>query len=241
MCNRASKPKRACTILMLLVVSAGSSLNSWGNPQKTKNDDRPQVPWGVSQLSPVEIGAYDSKAEPPAEVLQALNVMTLKGWDVIRQYFPKLGISSDAGSVSVSPHDPRDTRFYAAFANEDPGRSPTPLISMICSLDAGNVTGNLKSLRAELLEAIQVVDYTGWSEERLRQGVFQRTTELTTSKGVRYRGAKKTLTYKESVQLYGMIVALWKRIPSGRSGGNRRPRLDTQFLPLPTCMTSPTG
>ena len=210
MCNRASKSNRACTILILLGL-AGGTLEAWGYQQKTKNDNRPQVPWGVSKLSPVEIGAYDSKAEPAAEVLQALNVMTLKGWGVIRQYYPKLSVTSDTGSVSVSPHDPGDTRFYAAFANEDPGRSPIPLISMICSLEPGNVTGNLKSLRAELLEAIQVEDYSGWSEERLRQGVLQRTMELTTSKGVKYRGAKKALTFKESAQLYGMIVALLEK------------------------------
>src|SRR5271169_2791541 len=106
MCNRASKPKRVCTILILLVGLAGGTLDAWGDQQKPKNDDRPQVPWGVSKLSPVEIGAYDSKAEPAAEVLQALNVMTLKGWNVIRQYYPKLGMTSDTGSVSVSPHDP---------------------------------------------------------------------------------------------------------------------------------------
>jgi hypothetical protein len=211
MLKGASKSIRVCSIFVLLSALAGVTLKSWGSSQKTKGSDRPQVPWGITSLSPLEIGVYNSKAEPAAEVLQALNAMNLNGWQVIRKYYRHLGEVSEKGGGSVNPRDAADTRFYAAFSNEDPGRSPIPLISMICSLDAGAVSGNLKSLRAELLDAIQVEDYSHWSEERLHVGIFQLTTEQTTTKGVKYRGAKRTLTFRESVQLFAMSVAFLEK------------------------------
>ena len=211
MWKRAGNVIRACCVSVMLIGLGGGWLGAWASPQKTTKSDRPQVAWGISKLGPLEVGAYDSKAEPAAEVLQALNTMNLTGWEVIRKYYPELGVVSEKGGVSVNPRDPADTRFYAAFVNEEPGRSPAPLISMICSLEPSEVSGKLKSLRAELLEAIRVKDYSHWSEQQLREGIRQLTMEQTTSKGVKYRAAKRTLTYAESVQLYGMTVTFLEK------------------------------
>ncbi len=211
MLKRDSKSIRRCSILLLLSGFGGLTLQSWGSPQKTSGSGRPQVPWGSTSLSPLQIGVYDSKAEPAAEMRQALNAMTVNGWQVIRKYYPQLGESSENGGGSVNPRDPVDSRFYAAFANEDPGRNSVPLISMICSLEGSEVTGRLKSLRAELLDAIRVEDYSHWSEGRLLESVRQLTSEQTTTKGVKYRAAKQRLTFRESVQLYAMSLALLEK------------------------------
>jgi len=195
--------------LLLIVWISAPSL--WGASQKPNSTDRPQVPFGFTGLNTIQTGAYDSKGQPAAEVLQALNAMTLRGWEVIRRYYPQFGVISDSGGVSVNPRDPQDQRFYANFATEDPGRSPIPLISMICSLEPGDASGRLQALRAELLEAIRTEDYSTWPMERLRESVREMTLPQTTEKGVKYRAPKKTLTFRETVQLYAMMVMLLQK------------------------------
>ncbi|HVO59421.1 MAG TPA: hypothetical protein VMT53_00730 [Terriglobales bacterium] len=179
--------------------------------QKAQHAKRPEVPWGATSLNPVQIGAYNSRAQSPAEALGALNELTLRGWNVIWKYYPRLGIKIDEGSASLSPRDPTDLRIHAVFSNEDPGRSPIPLISMICSLDPRDVTGKLRALRDELLADIRIEDYASWSLERLRTAVARLTQETTDHKGVKYRAPRKTLTFHESLELYAMTVELIAR------------------------------
>ena len=192
--------------LLLIILLSGPAL--WAASQKSNRPNRPQIPFGFTALSPVEVGIYNSKAEPAAEALQALNAMTLKAWEAIRKYYPELGEVSEKPSASINPGNPEDRRFQAAFATEDPGRSPMPLVAMICSLDASEVSGRLKSLREELLEATRVEDYSTWTADRLGQSVQQITQVQTTAKGVKYRAPKKALSFTETVRLYAMTVAL---------------------------------
>ena len=197
-------------VAVLLAFCAGRS-TVVANDQKAGKPHRPELPWGVTGLNPIQTGAYDSKAQAPAEALGALNEMTLRGWDVIWKYYPQLGIKTEEGAASVNPSDPADRRFYAVFSNEDPGRSPIPLISMICSLEPRDATGRLKALRDELLAGIKVDDYASWSVDRLRLGVRELTQETSTPKGVKYRTPKKPLTFNETVRLYAMTVELIAR------------------------------
>lgn len=236
MAGRANKPWVAgvagiLPITLLCLVVSGPPI--WATSQKPGNTDRPEVPFGFTSLSPVQAGAYDMKAQPAAEALQALNAMTLKGWETIRRYYPKLGVVSETGGASVNPGDPEDRRFYAAFATEDPGRSPVPLISAICSLDASEVSGELKALREELLDAIRVEDYPTWTGERLRQTVRGMTQEQTTNKGVKYRAAKKTLSFKEAVQLYAMTVALLQKDTTWTKWSETVKKMGYSLPPLP--------
>ena len=180
----------------------------WATSQKSNKPDRPQIPFGFTALSPVEVGVYDSKAQPAAEVQQAVNAMIVKGWEIIRKYYPELGVVSENGGASVDPSNPNDMRFRASFATEDPGHSPMPLVSMICSLDANEVSGRLKSLRDELLDDTRVEDYSAWTADRLAQAIQEMTQVQTTDKGVKYRAPKPALSFKEAVRLYAMTVAL---------------------------------
>jgi hypothetical protein len=210
MAVRADKPfarrqvKRSTILQFSLVVCASIS---WASSQKPANSDRPQVPFGLTGLSPMQVGVYDSKAQPVAAVLGALTTMNLKGWQTIMRYYPELGVESDKPRKSVNPRDPEDRRFYAAYPNEDPGRSPMPLVAMICALDAKDVSGPLLDLRNELLDATQLPDYPAWTLEQLTKAIHNLTVERTTEKGVKYWAPKPTLTFKQAVQLYAMTVA----------------------------------
>jgi hypothetical protein len=153
--------------------------------------------------------AYDSKARPSAEVIEALRDVTLKGWAVIRKYYPELGMVPEKAPGRVNPSNDSDNRFYATLATEDSGNSPIPLISMICSLDAAAATGRLARLRSELLPATQLPDYSTWDEASLRQAFAVLTTEQTTVKGVRYRAPRNALSFQQSVELYAILVALF--------------------------------
>jgi hypothetical protein len=211
MADRVHKPlfemqivRAAILLLTMLLSNAGMGDTS----QKPSKPARPEVPWGVVGLNPAQTGAYDSRAQPVAEALQALNAMNQRGWETIKRYYSKLGTESENASPKVSPSNPEDQRFFATFVTEDPGRSPLPLIVMICSLDSNEVSGRLKFLRDELLEATRLEDYSAWTAERLRLSIRQLTQEQTTDKGVKYRAPKRTLSFKESVQLYAMTVAL---------------------------------
>jgi hypothetical protein len=157
-------------------------------------------------VNAVQIGSYNSKAEPVAQALQAMNTMNQKGWKTIRRYYPELGADNGKPPQTVNPRNLDDRRFFANFATEDPGRSSTPLVAMICSLDARDTSGDLQALRGELLEATAVPDYSTWSLDRLRQAIHDLTREQTTDKGVKYRAPKTTVTFKESVHLYAMTV-----------------------------------
>ncbi len=195
---------------MLLAICAGPPCLA-GQQQIPGKPKRPELPWGVTALNPIQIGAYESKAQAPTEALAALNEMTLRGWEVIWKYFPQLGVKSEEGQTSINPRDATDLRFYAAFANEDPGRSPIPLISMICSLEPGDASGRLAALRDELLADTKLDDYASQSLQRLREGVREMTLEATTVKGVKYRVPRKTLTFREALRLYAMTVELIAR------------------------------
>jgi hypothetical protein len=209
MADRANKPFLERTIsfattLVLSLLVTGPSL--WARSQKSNKADRPQIPFGFTALSPVEVGVYDSKAQPAAEALQVVNAMNVRGWETIRKYYPELGVVSEIASASVNPGNAEDQRFIAAFATEDPGRSPMPLVAMICSLDSNQVSGRLKVLRDELLKATSAEDYSSWTAERLRQGIQEMTQVQTSGRGVKYGAPRRTLSFKETVQLYAMTV-----------------------------------
>lgn len=236
MAERANKPWATgrAGILPAVVLSLFVSVPTlWAASQKPSKTDRPEVPFGFTGLSPVQAGAYDMKAQPAAVALEALTAMTLKGWETIRKYYPKLGVISETGGVSVNPRDPEDRRFYAAFATEDPGRSPVPLISAICSLESSEVSGDLKALREELLEAMRVEDYSTWTSERLRQVMRGMTQEQITAKGVKYRAAKRTLTFKETVQLYAMTLALLQKDTTWTKWSEAIKKMGYPLPPLP--------
>ena len=73
------------TLLLGLVLSAPAAC---ATSQKSDKPQRPQIPFGFTALSPVEVGIYDSKAQPAAEALQAVNAMTLKAWEASRSTIP---------------------------------------------------------------------------------------------------------------------------------------------------------
>src|SRR3974390_450083 len=209
-------PARVLAAVLLAVCAATSTVVA--NDQKAGKPHRPELPLGVTGLNPIQTGAYDSKAQAPAEALGALNELTLRGWEVIWRYYPQLGIKPEEGAARVNPSDPADRRFYAVFSNEDPGRSPIPLISIICSLEPPDVSGRLKALRDELLAGIKLDDYATWRVDRLRLGVRELTQETSTPKGVKYRTPKKPLTFNEAVRLYAMTVELIARDDKGGKG-----------------------
>ncbi len=231
----ADKPGVAVCARVLLILTLSSCVQglAWAASDTSTKPKRPQIPWGVTGLNSIQIGAYDSKAQPTAEVLQARTEMDLKGWEVIRKYYPQLGVITEGRGTSINPRDPHDERFYAVFATEDPGRSPIPLISMICSLENNDATGKLKALRAELLDAVRTEDYSTWSLERLKQTVRAMTQELTTAKGTKYRAPKKTLTFQETVQLYEMTVVLIDRDPKWENWQEQVKKLGYAAPPLP--------
>ena len=206
--NKLRALRRAWVLLVVLVGLVAGSVALGGDSSNPNKPKRPELPWGVTGLNLIQTGSYDSKAQAAAETVGALNEMVLRGWDVIRKYYPRLGVKPDEGAQSVNPRDAEDRRFYATFANEDPGRSPVPLISMICSLEASDVTGSLKPLRDELLAGIKTDDYGVWSVEQLRKSVHALTQDATTLKDVRYRAPRKGLTFNQTVRLYAMTVEL---------------------------------
>ena len=139
MADCATRPLLERTILLVSALLLGLVLSGppvYATSQKSNKPERPQIPFGFTSLSPVEVGVYESKAQPAAEALQAVNAMSVKAWETISKYYPELGKVSENAAPSVNPANPEDRRFKAKFVTEDPGRSPMPLVSMICSLDA---------------------------------------------------------------------------------------------------------
>ena len=211
MADSPTRPLLERTILLVFAPFMDLVLSSspvYAVSQKPAKPERPQIPFGLTSLGPVEVGVYDSKAQPAAEALQAVNAMSVRAWEVISKYYPELGKVSDNAAPSVNPANPEDRRIKAKFATEDPGRSPIPLVAMICSLDATEVSGRLKALRDELIDATRIEDYSNWSADRLTRAIQELTQAQTSGKGVKYKAAKKTLSFKETVQLYAMTVAL---------------------------------
>lgn len=175
-----------------------------------KNPDRPVLPYGYLDVDPVAAAAYDTKGEPVARVMSSLDMMNRKGWETIEKYYPALGIPPEH-ETPVDPRDPGNHRFFAQLVSEDPGRSPTPLIMMICSLKPSEVSGPLKSLREELIEATVVPDYLAWKLDDLRKSTDALTQTRTNMTGVKYRSPKYDLSYIQSVQLFAMTVALLRK------------------------------
>ncbi len=175
------------------------------------SSERPKLPRYFTALDPTSSNMYDTKAEPVARVGQALRAMNQKGWVTVAKYYPALGRFSDETERKVSPQDPDDRRFLASFANEDPGRSPIPLISMIISLSASDVSGHLGSLRSDLLDAATSIDYDSWKLADLNNAIDLLTTNQTDLKHVKYRAPKPQLSFKQNVQVYAMTLALLRQ------------------------------
>ena len=188
----------AASFAALLVIAASAD---------QKSSDRPALPYGFIKLDPVATEAYDSKAEPVARVVTALDLTYRRGWETIEKYFPELGIPAER-EIPINPSDASDHRFAAQLATEDPGRSPTALVMMICSLDPSAVSGKLKSLRDELVDATNLPDYSMWTLHDLRHATDALTQERTNFAGVKYRAPRAGLSYKQAMQLYAMTVAL---------------------------------
>jgi hypothetical protein len=201
-------PKSAAASLTLLLCLA--LLPQPAPAKQNKASERPILPYGFLDVDPVAAAAYDTKGEPVARAMSSLDMMNRKGWETIEKYFPKLGILSDH-EIPVDSGDTSNHRFFAALATEDPGRSPTPLVMMICSLKADEVSGPLKKLRDELMEAMNVPDYLAWKLDDLRKGTEALTDPRTSSTGVKYRGPKYKLSYLQSVQLFSMTLALLRK------------------------------
>jgi hypothetical protein len=190
-----------------LVVAGALHVTAQNQPKTT---DRPMVPYGFVKLDPISAGVYDSKGEPAARAITALDMMYRKGWESITKYFPGLGTPTEK-EAPADPRDPENHRFIAQLVSEDTGRSPTPIIMMICSLKSTDVAGPLKGLHDELIDAIAVPDYSSWSLEQLRVATDALTQPRTNNRGVKYRAPKPKLSYKESVQLYAMTVSLLRK------------------------------
>jgi hypothetical protein len=196
------------------------------------SSDRPKLPRYFTVLDPTSSNVYDMKAEPVACVEQALKIMNERGWFLIAKYYPELGKFSDEREPRVNPQDPDDLRFIASFATEDPGRSPIPLISMIVSLSSAHVSGRLASLRRELLDATTLENYDAWSTTDLRNAIGKLTETQTDLQRVKYRAPKPNLSFKQSVELYAMTLALlpketkWvESMQKAKAQGHTIPRL----------------
>jgi hypothetical protein len=196
-----------CWFVSVVLLSTISALGL----DDTSKRERPQLPRYFTALDPISAGVYDLKAEPVARILEAVRVMNLRGWETIRIYFPALGTFSEDAEPRVSPHDMDDRRFFARFANEDPGRSPMPLVSMILSLSPAEVSGQLASLQEELLRATKLENYDNWKQDELRAEIEKLTQQQTTVRGVKYRAPKRQLTFQQSVQLYAMSISLLRK------------------------------
>ena len=155
-----------------------------------------------------ELDAYDSKAEPVASATAALMSVNLSGWQLIRKYFPKLGATGDSVEARVHPEDPMDSRFFAAYMNEDAAFSPVPLLCLVGSLPAPELSGRLKALHDAVAPAMNLDDYSAWKLDDLRKSVGDMTTPAKTAHGVKYRTPKSNLSFVQAVRLYAMTLAL---------------------------------
>jgi len=158
--------------------------------------------------SSLDFQMYDSLAEPVAAVSLSLRLVDRKGWEVIHKYFPILGTVSEGKEKRVHPADPTDSRFYGRRAEEDAALSPMPLLCMIWSLPASEVSGPLKKLHDEVAPAMMLEDYSNWKPDELGKAVDALTEPAKTNKGVRYRRPKPRLSFQQALQLYAMTIVL---------------------------------
>lgn len=173
--------------------------------------ERPKLPPFFTTLDPVSTGVYDMRGEPVARAFNALRNMNERAWDLIGKSCPHIGIVPDTGEPKVHPGDVEDQRFYAGLANEDLGRSPIPLVSMIVSLDSSDLAEPLRSLREQLAASLQLENYDRWSRDDLLAATQKLTQPLTTVKGVKYQAPKRQLTFTQSVQLFAMTLSLLRK------------------------------
>ncbi len=171
-----------------------------------------------------DIDAYDSKAEPVADATAALLAVNKTGWEVIRTYFPSLGMPAEKGEQRTHPDDPgpslkqrqkldsdsppTDSRFSARYANEDAGLSPMPLLCIVWSLPENELSGRLKALHQELAKAMMQGDYSAWKLNDLRKAVDSMTNPAMTVQGVKYRTPKPNLSFPQALRLYAMTITL---------------------------------
>ena len=155
-----------------------------------------------------DFDAYDSKAEPVASATAALMSVNVSGWQLIRKYFAKLGASDESVEQRVHPEDPMDSRFLAAYMNEDAAFSPVPLLCIVGSLPPDELSGRLKALHDAIAPAVSLEDYATWKLDDLRKGVAAMTTPAKTAQGVKYRTARPNLSFVQAVRLYAMTLAL---------------------------------
>jgi hypothetical protein len=155
-----------------------------------------------------ELDAYDSKAEPVADAAAALTMLEAQGWRTIRKYFPALGTDALDADKKVHPEEEIDGRTFSNHLAEDATNNPMPLLCAIWSIPDTAVTGRLKGLHDELLTAMPLEDYSNWSLARLRAAVEGMSDPAKTVQGTKYRRPKAKLTFRESLQFYGMTVAL---------------------------------
>lgn len=204
--RRTLSPLQLLVVLGLIIAAASAHC-------RMRNEHTPQ---DRAQNEGAEL-AYNSKAEPVAMIVAAEDMMYRKGWETIEKHFPWLGYPSDA-LKQVNPRDPSDHRFLAQFVTEDPGRSPIPLISIICSLDARQVAGPLRSLRESCWPpAICLTTTTG----RCRSFGTRATFSLSRrphSKGWGSGGRRQTSLISN---LFSFTRSTW-RSSRKRSGGRER-------------------
>jgi hypothetical protein len=176
--------------------------------QKKQDSERPTLPYQMLGLHQEDIDSYDSKAEPVAAATAATLTANRAGWQLVRKYFPDLGINAVEREWAAHPQDNEDRRFLAQYANEGPGFSPVPLLSMIWSLPSEKLSDGLKSLQEEVATASTLEDYSTWKLDELRKHVSDWTEPATTLKGVKYRRPKPRLTFAQALRLQAMTLAL---------------------------------
>jgi hypothetical protein len=108
----------------------------------------------------------------------------------------------------VHPDDAMDGRFFANDANEDAAFSPMPLLCVIWSLPASELSGRLKALHDQLAAAMTLEDYSTWKLDDLRNAVNSMTNSAKTTQGVKYRTPKPNLSFPQALRLYAMTIAL---------------------------------
>jgi len=209
-------------MLAVSLLAAPICCASW---QVDEDSERPKLPYNMMGLQRQEIDAYDSKGEPVADATASLLVVNNTGWELIRKYFPTLGVVPEAAekqthSSETSPTlkqrqkpesdaaPPTESRFFASFANEDASLSPMPLLCIVWSLRESDLSGRLKALHQELAPAMALDDYSTWKLNDLRKAVDGMTNPAKTAQGVKYRTPKPNLSFSQALRLYAMTLAL---------------------------------
>lgn len=180
----------------------------WHADKSDNKNDRPKLPYSMMGLQRDDVDAYDSKAEPVADATAALVALNNAGWTVIRKHFPQLGTIAAGAEKRVDPDKPTDDRFFANYATEDVAFSPMPLLCIVWSLPASELSGRVKALHDEIAPAMALEDYSTWKLDDLRRAVDGMTNPAKTAQGTKYRTPKSNLSYEQAVRLYAMTIAL---------------------------------